>query len=186
MRGRYRAWLAAAIAVVGVVGLVAIAQAVDRENVAARQSAAGYLAGEGGEPAKEDHEKQEQRELNKRQYSDASGNLRGDLYRKSIADFKKLKIDASRRLPKGKSAFSNATKGAAAATAGGGVVGVQWTQIGPAPLAIDAEFNFQGDGPDAGEVPDIAIDPRNTEDKVVYAAFNDGGLWKTTDGGDNW
>ena len=32
------------------------------------------------------------------------------------------------------------------AAAGGGVIGVQWTQIGPAPL-IDAEQNYQGAGP---------------------------------------
>ena len=32
----------------------------------------------------------------------------------------------------------------------------------------------------------MVIDPRNTTDKVVYSAFNDGGVWKTTDGGDTW
>ena len=73
-----------------------------------------------------------------------------------------------------------------AAAGGGGVVGVQWTQIGPAPLIIDAEQNYQGQGPDAGQVVSIAIDPRNTTDKVIYSAFNDGGVWKTTDGGDTW
>src|SRR5262245_52327508 len=181
MRGRHRAWLAAAAAALGIVVVVAVAQAVDREDVGARLSAAGYLSSsEAGEPAKEDHEKKEQRELNQKLYSDASGKVRPDLFRKSVSDFAKLKIDASLKLPKKNGKYSSST------AAGTGVVGVQWTQIGPAPLDIDAEFNFQGDGPDAGQAPDIAIDPRNTTDKVIYAAFNAGGLWKSTDGGDNW
>jgi len=33
---------------------------------------------------------------------------------------------------------------------------------------------------------DIAIDPRNTTDQVIYIATNDGGIWKSTDGGTNW
>ena len=35
-------------------------------------------------------------------------------------------------------------------------------------------------------MPDIAIDPRNTTDQIIYAGFNDGGVWKSTDGGDTW
>ena len=67
-----------------------------------------------------------------------------------------------------------------------GIVGGQWMQIGPAPLRIDKNQNFQGQGPDSGEVVDIAIDPRNTTDRVIYIASNDGGIWKSTDGGMTW
>src|SRR3989442_9459431 len=56
-------------------------------------------------------------------------------------------------------------------------------QMGPAPLRIDKNQNLQGLGPDSGEVVDIAIDPRNTTDQVIYIATNDGGIWKTTTGG---
>ena len=68
----------------------------------------------------------------------------------------------------------------------GGLIGVQWTQIGPSPLTIDAEQNFQGAGPDSGEVTEIAIDPRGTTDQNIFISTNDGGIWKSTDGGTTW
>ena len=122
-------------------------------------------------------EEQQQREERARQFeqehSDASGIVRSDLWRKGIEDAQKMKIGAGINLaPKGESF--------------GGVVGVQWTQNGPAPLRIDHEQNFQGAGPDSGEVVDIAIDPRNATDNVIYIATNDGGIWKSTDGGTSW
>src|SRR5579875_652052 len=67
-----------------------------------------------------------------------------------------------------------------------GLSGVQWTQIGPAPLQINAEKNFQGEGPDSGQVVDIAVDPRGTTDQTIYIATGSGGLWKSTDAGDTW
>src|SRR6266511_2705986 len=135
-------------------------------------------------PVKGEHEKQEQHEIDMRLHSDGSGKLRPDLYRKALKAFADLKVDASRTLP-GKSTMKT-PRAASAAAAGSGAVGVRWTQIGPAPLIIDAEQNYQGQGPDAGQVVSIAIDPRNTTDRVIYSAFNDGGVWKTTDGGDTW
>ena len=59
-------------------------------------------------------------------------------------------------------------------------------QYGPEPLRIDAEQNFQGGGPDAGMITELAIDPRGTTDQVVYQSNNDGGIWKTTDSGAHW
>ena len=53
-------------------------------------------------------------------------------------------------------------------------------------MRIDKVQIFQGTGPDSGEVIDIAIDPRGGTDQVVYIATNDGGIWKTTDGGTTW
>jgi len=69
---------------------------------------------------------------------------------------------------------------------GNSLIGQQWTQIGPAPLAIDAEQNFQGNGPASGMIADIAIDPRGTTDQTIYIATENGGIWKTLDGGTTW
>ena len=69
---------------------------------------------------------------------------------------------------------------------GSSVIGQQWTQIGPAPLAIDAEQNYQGAGPDSGMITDIAIDPRGSTDQTIYIATENGGIWKTLDGGTTW
>lgn len=68
----------------------------------------------------------------------------------------------------------------------GGLTGVQWSQIGPAPLQIDAESNFQGNGPDSGQTVDVAIDPRGSTDQIIYIATQDGGVWQSTDGGSTW
>ncbi|EST36703.1 hypothetical protein [Streptomyces roseochromogenus] len=51
---------------------------------------------------------------------------------------------------------------------------------------MDQEQIDQGQGPDSGEVVDIAIDPSGTSDQVIYIACNDGGVWKSTDGGLTW
>jgi hypothetical protein len=67
-----------------------------------------------------------------------------------------------------------------------GLPGVQWNQIGPAPLQIKAEQNFQGAGPDSGQVVDVAIDPRGTSDQTIYVATGSGGIWKSTDTGSTW
>ena len=63
---------------------------------------------------------------------------------------------------------------------------ILWKSVGPAPLTIEAEQNYQGKGPDSGEVTDIAIDPDGSADQVIYIATNDGGIWKTVDGGKTW
>jgi photosystem II stability/assembly factor-like uncharacterized protein len=73
-----------------------------------------------------------------------------------------------------------------ATTRAGGLTGVQWTQIGPSPLQIDANQNYQGAGPDSGEITEIAIDPRGTSDQIIYISTNNGGIWKSTDGGTTW
>lgn len=69
-----------------------------------------------------------------------------------------------------------------------GIDGSQWTQVGPAPLQIDAGMwqQYQGSGPDSGEVVDIAIDPRGSTDQTIYIASGSGGIWKSTDDGVTW
>ena len=64
--------------------------------------------------------------------------------------------------------------------------GVSWQLLGPQPLRIDAEQEFQGRGPDSGEVVDIAIDPTGATDQTIFIATNNGGVWKTVDGGATW
>ena len=108
-----------------------------------------------------------------RSESDASGTPRPDLYRQGIAAQQHMSVSGS--APK-----------AAIKLLPPGVTGVQWTQIGPAPLRIDASQIFQGAGPDSGEVVDIAVDPTGGSDNTIYIATNDGGVWKTTDGGSTW
>lgn len=138
-----------------------------------------------------DTERQKRRELHRQEYlhlhSDATGRPRPDLLRKAIEQIKKMPVAAG--VPVGWGGFHPGAKPAdhtSAATAASPLTGVQWTQIGPAPLIIDNEQNYQGNGPDSGQVVDIAVDPRNTTDQVIYIATNDGGIWKSTDGGNTW
>lgn len=124
-------------------------------------------------------------------HSDGNGAVRLDLWQKGMKDFRKLKIAAGRPVKAGAKKAAPAAAPMAAASigapaAGAGITGVQWTQFGPQPLRIDNDQIFQGAGPDSGEVLDIAIDPRNTTDQVIYIATNSGGIWKSTDGGANW
>jgi hypothetical protein len=67
----------------------------------------------------------------------------------------------------------------------GGLVGVQWKQIGPAPEEVDGDHGTMGVGPNSGEIQDIAIDPR-TADQTIFVATEEGGIWKSTDGGTSW
>lgn len=55
----------------------------------------------------------------------------------------------------------------------------RWRQLGPAPLAVDRIS-------DSGEVLGIAIDPRGPDDRVMYIATGQGGIWKTLDAGISW
>lgn len=112
-------------------------------------------------------------------HSDATGRPRPDLWQKGVAQFQHMKIAAGET----RTLHRQGTGGVQTFTA---IQGVQWTQIGPQPLNIDAEQNYQGTGPDSGEIEDIAIDPRNATDATIYIATEAGGVWKTTDGGNTW
>src|SRR5262249_39012443 len=123
----------------------------------------------------DENERREEREREfLRTLTDSTGRVRPDLWRKGVEQTLRMKIGAGVRLAGLRDAAQSA------------VIGVQWKQVGPAPLIIDAEQIFQGAGSDSGEVVDIAIDPRGTADQVVYIATNDGGIWKSTDGGNTW
>ena len=91
-------------------------------------------------------------------HTDPTGTPRPDVWRQAVADFYQLDLDAS----------------------------VLWTQIGPAPLVVNGDQIYMGTGPDAGEVTDILIDPTGASDQNIYITTDDGGIWKTTDGGTTW
>ncbi len=53
-------------------------------------------------------------------------------------------------------------------------VGTSWTPLGPAPIA----------NRDAGRISTIAVHP--TSPSTIYIGAAQGGVWRTTDGGQNW
>ena len=126
-------------------------------------------------------------------HMDSNGEVRPNLWRRGIRAFHRLETSATWRNRPRTSAQDLKRPGVQPGT-NPVVVGVRWKQIGPAPLRIDDRnttqggdnFWFQGDGPDSGMVSDIAIDPRGSTDRTVYIATNDGGIWKTTNGGLTW
>ncbi len=60
----------------------------------------------------------------------------------------------------------------------------QWTNLGP----VGIDFTFESTAPhwgiNSGRVKGLAIHPSNPD--IVYAGSGGGGIWKTTDGGQNW
>src|SRR6266852_3244634 len=134
------------------------------------QSQSGAQASAGLNTKNRREMRQEQFLLN---HMDSTGQVRPDLWRQGVEQLMRMGVAPSVPL------------------APGGLGGGPWTQIGPAPLLIDptdpdVTLLFQGQGPDSGEVVDIAIDPRGMTDQVVYIATNDGGIWKSTDGRASW
>ena len=118
-------------------------------------------------------------------HSDATGRYRPDLLKTGIAQAQRLPISstlAQRRLGQGERAgepVRSFRRQARSRVRSG-------CSTAPSRLRIDAEQNFQGTGPDAGMITELAIDPRGTTDQVVYQSNNDGGIWKTTDSGAHW
>lgn len=49
---------------------------------------------------------------------------------------------------------------------------------------FDAEWTVQGPGNIGARVNTIAVHPQN--ENIIFAGFSSGGLWRTTDGGQNW
>jgi photosystem II stability/assembly factor-like uncharacterized protein len=106
-----------------------------------------------------------------RDESDGRGRVRPDLWRAGIR--------AQRHLP----VSSTWDRGRASAQCG---CNAHWVQVGPAPLRVYNDQIYQGAGPDSGEVVDIAVVPRQTKDTTIYIATNDGGIWRTRNGGVSW
>ena len=110
-----------------------------------------------------------------KQRSDSTGNPRPDLWRRGIQHVQRMQVAARAEPAAPSAALARAT-----------YAGVSWVPIGPQPIRVDNDQIYQGVGPDSGEVTDIAIDPSVVGDQTIYIAANNGGIWKTTDGGLNW
>lgn len=124
------------------------------------------------------HITQEDKKWNKRRlerlndYRDERGRLRPDLWRQGMEQYRSMEFAAGvDRLGAGELAL------------GVGVQGVQWIQVGPQPAFPIEGIAFQGNGAMSGEVLDLVIDPRNFSDDVIYSVTNDGGVWRSLDGG---
>ena len=105
-----------------------------------------------------------------RKHRDPSGQARAERWRQALTQFRQMTV------------ASVVPTGPAAGTA------LQWNQVGPAPLRVDPgpDQQFMGTGPLAGQVTDITVDPGGSTDQTLYIATNDGGIWKSADGGQNW
>ena len=66
----------------------------------------------------------------------------------------------------------------AAAGAPVNTTAIQWTSIGPQPTTNPSYGNV------SGRVTALVVDPGNSS--IVYLGAADGGVWKTTDGGQHW
>ncbi len=97
---------------------------------------------------------------------DEKGNIRGDLYRRSVAEFQQVQV--------GTNSFLGGT--------------TDWEQIGPSPATVNSYLagNGQMPGPNGAAIIDMVIDPSGSGDDTLYAISNDGGVWKTKDGGNLW
>lgn len=139
-----------------------------------------------------EHEIRKEREQQlRRSYTDDAGTLRHDLRRQGVAHVHAMRRVTARRHWRISPGSPGLLPGPPGMPPGGppgavGVVGAQWISIGPAPLRIDANQNYQGSGPCSGLVADIAIDPAGATDRVIYIAAAGGGIWKSTDGGATW
>lgn len=110
--------------------------------------------------SKDGEHREEEHGLNLDLHRDEKKEVRDDLYRKALAEFKATLAESA----------------------------VPWIQNGPQPAVVNSYLaqNGQLPGPNTGAVLDLAIDPSGTTDTIIYAVSNDGGLWKSTDGGQSW
>jgi hypothetical protein len=139
-------------------------------------SAAGPVFAQGkSDQAQQERKWNLRREERLNDYRDERGRVRPDLWEQGIEQFRQMNYAAGVARP--------GMAGAEAPAAGFGLQGVQWIQVGPQPAFPIEGISFQGNGAMSGEVLDLAIDPRNTFDRVIYSVTNDGGVWRSTDGG---
>jgi len=61
---------------------------------------------------------------------------------------------------------------------------ISWTPVGPQPTTTDANLLGGGTPVASGRVTALAVDPSNSS--VVFLGAAEGGVWKTTDGGNTW
>ena len=93
-----------------------------------------------------------------RTHFDEKGTPRSDLWRLAVADFEQLLISPE----------------------------CEWVRLGPETLQANDIGAFEGTLNVSGEVTDICIDVKDATGNTLFVATNNGGVWKTTDGGLNW
>jgi uncharacterized protein (TIGR03437 family) len=121
-------------------------------------------------PEQDVDDKQEDREewfYNQRAFP--AGQIPAGARIKAIADIQQ--IDRAARLRR-RSAAADTPKLATALDA------ATWTSIGPQPTGLGSTYVT------SGRVNAIAVDPR--DNNTVYIGAAEGGVWKTTDGGQHW
>jgi len=101
------------------------------------------------------------------------GKLPSGLRSKALRELEKMRGDEKRRNAAVASGAISPT-----AAAANPVSSTSWKTIGPSVLLDSNGSKF------SGRISALAIDPRNP--LVVYAGAADGGVWKTTDGGQSW
>lgn len=126
----------------------------------------------------------QRREERLKDYTDEDGLVRPDLWEEGMTHFRQMKFAAGVNRTGTVGSDSSLMLGPEAAPLSNNPLqGVQWIQIGPQPAFPIESINFQGNGEMSGEVLDVAIDPRNLSDLVIYSVTNDGGVWRSDDGG---
>jgi photosystem II stability/assembly factor-like uncharacterized protein len=59
-----------------------------------------------------------------------------------------------------------------------------WQAVGPAPIRYDNQgVSYKTV---SGRITSIALDPRDPNGNIIYVSTDNGGVWKTTDGGADW
>lgn len=115
---------------------------------------------------------------------------RADRTRRRQEEFYRQRAYPGDRLPSGARAAAVAEMermiAAERTLQAGKAAGAAWTLIGPRPTNTLAENGPGGNGSpySAGRVAALAVDPRDAN--VAYLGAAAGGVWKTTDGGQNW
>jgi uncharacterized protein (TIGR03437 family) len=115
---------------------------------------------------------------------------RADLARRRQQEFHRQRAYPSDRIPPGARATAVAEMermiAAERELRDTTITGPAWTLIGPRPTNTLAEYGPGGAGLPyaAGRVAALAVDPRDAN--VAYLGAAGGGVWKTTDGGQNW
>ncbi len=85
---------------------------------------------------------------------------------------------ATSRQIRQQSATSTGTS-TSSATQPAAISSTSWTPVGPQPTTTPFAYN-----PVSGRITALAVDPTNSD--VVYVGGAQGGVWKTTDGGNTW
>src|SRR5205823_12059257 len=60
---------------------------------------------------------------------------------------------------------------------------VNWAAQGPGPIDTTGVVNYNSV---SGHITAVQVDPRDLTGNTIYVGTDNGGVWKTTDGGNDW